>query len=147
MVTNERAAASTADDLPPHVRGRVKALVYDLESNDLPMALLDLAHLYRALATKPGRNADRYASPPAEGGDEKVHALIYNDDRSVIEEICEGPDERGACPRAEEGHPAACAGKWLTAKGFDFKVAPDVGGCPLVALGIVQRYLQATVAD
>jgi hypothetical protein len=33
------------------------------------------------------------------------------------------------------------------AKGWDFKVAPDAGGCPLVALGVVRRYLQAMVAD
>ena len=35
----------TADELPPELKGRVKALVYDLSNDDLPMALLDLAHL------------------------------------------------------------------------------------------------------
>jgi len=41
-----------ADELPPHLKGRVKGLIYDLRHDDLPMALLDLAHLYRASARK-----------------------------------------------------------------------------------------------
>jgi hypothetical protein len=85
--SNPAPAPFTGDDLPPHLRGRVKALVYDLSRNDLPMALLDLAHLYRALTTKPGRNAGRSASSASEGAEEGVYALIYNDDRSGIEEI------------------------------------------------------------
>jgi hypothetical protein len=78
---------------------------------------------------------------------DSVSTLIYNDDRSAIEEICSGPDDRGGCPRATAGRSAACADKWISANGWDFKVAPDTDGCPLVALGIVRRYLQATVAD
>jgi hypothetical protein len=145
--SNPAPAPFSGDDLPPRLRGRVKALVHDLSRNDLPMALLDLAHLYRALAKKPDRDAAQYASSAPERADDQVHALIYNDDRSVIEEICDGPDERGGCPHAKAGHPAVCADKWISANGWDFKVAPGADGCPLVALGIVRRYLQATVAD
>src|SRR5207249_7476270 len=45
----------TADELPPELKGRVKALIYDLSNDDLPMALLDLAHLYGALRVGPPR--------------------------------------------------------------------------------------------
>jgi len=142
--SNPAPAAFTDDDLPPHLRGRVKALVHDLSRNDLPMALLDLAHLYRGLASTAGR---RPLLDQTDAAPNTVSTVIYNDDRSAIEEICEGPNERGGCPRAKAGSPAACADKWISANGWDFKVAPDTDGCPLVALGIVRRYLQATVAD
>jgi hypothetical protein len=36
--SNPAPAAFTSDDLPPHLRGQVKALVHDLSRNDLPMA-------------------------------------------------------------------------------------------------------------
>src|SRR3990172_2132640 len=49
----------TADELPPEIKGRVKGLIYDLSNDDLPMALLDLAHLYRALRRQgPGEIED-----------------------------------------------------------------------------------------
>ena len=90
--SNPAPAAFTDDDLPPHLRGRVKALVHDLSRNDLPMALLDLAHLYRGLASTAGR---RPLLDQTDAAPNTVSTVIYNDDRSAIEEICEGPNERG----------------------------------------------------
>ena len=134
----------TADELPPEIKGRIKGLVYDLSNDDLPMALLDMAHLYRAL---------RVGSPRRSKFDEPVEltedlrTLIFNDDRAAIEEICMGPDEEGRCPRAEEGHPVACSDKWIMNKGWNFKVAPDAEACPLVSLGLAHRYLRAAIAS
>jgi hypothetical protein len=132
----------TADELPAHVKGRVRGLIYDLRNDDLPMALLDLAHLYRAL---------RRQAPRAIEDDEPVEltedlrTLIFSDDRAAIEEICMGPNRQGKCPRAEEGHPIDCADKWIMNKGWNFKVAPDADVCPLVSLGLAHRYLRAAI--
>ena len=52
----------TADELPPELKGRVKALIYDLSNDDLPMALLDLAHLYGAQRVGPPR-LNKFAEP------------------------------------------------------------------------------------
>lgn len=131
------------DGLPPHLRGRVKALIFDLTNDDLPMALLDLAHLYRALRTGSTRRAGNRTHDPDEQDDLKT--LIFNDLRTAIDDICMGPDHEGKCPRAQEGRPAACAGRWIMARGWNFKVADDAEACPLVSLGIAHRYLRAAV--
>ena len=123
-------------DLPPHVRARVKVLLFDLVNDDLPMALLDLERLYRAVRSAPevADSVGALASP------ETVEALIYyNDGETKVQEVCAGPDEQGRCPRAEQRRPVTCAGKRLTAKGWDIGVAADAEACPLVALGIVKR--------
>jgi len=131
------------DGLPPHLRGRIKALIFDLANDDLPMALLDMAHLYRALR----QGTSRRAGTASGGSDEpeELKTLIFNDLRTAIDEICMGPDEQGKCPRAEEGQPAVCAGHWIMAKGWNFKVAPDAEGCPLISLGLAHRYLRAAI--
>jgi hypothetical protein len=132
----------TADELPPHVKGRVKALIYDLSNDDLPLALLDLAHLYRALRRQSPRVVE--VDEPIELT-EDLRTLIFSDDRTAIEEICMGPDRYGRCPRAQEGHPIDCADKWIMNKGWNFKVAPDSEACPLVSLGLAHRYLRAAI--
>jgi hypothetical protein len=134
----------TADELPTHLKGRIKGLVYDLSNDDLPMALLDLAHLYHALH----KNGIRHSEPdePIELT-EDLRTLIFSDDRGAIEEICMGPDQQGRCPRAAEGHPIDCADKWIMNKGWNFKVAPDAEMCPLVSLGLAHRYLRAAIAS
>ena len=132
----------TGDELPPELKGRVKALVYDLSNDDLPMALLDMAHLYRALRSGSARLSR--VDEPVELT-EDLRTLIFNDDRAAIEEICMGPDERGRCPRATEGHPVACADQWIMNKGWNFKVAPDAEACPLVSLGLAHRYLRSAI--
>jgi hypothetical protein len=76
---------------------------------------------------------------------EDLRALIFADDRSVIETVCIGPDESGECPRAVAGHPVDCADKWIINKGWNFKVARDAETCPLVSLGLAHRYLLATI--
>jgi hypothetical protein len=133
---------SIADELPPHLRGRVKGLIYDLRNDDLPMALLDLAHLYRALRSEGTRQIledERIELT------EDARTLIFSDDRAAIEDMCMGPDKRGRCPRAEEGHPVACADKWIMNKGWNFKVAPEAEVCPLASLGLAHRYLRAAI--
>jgi len=132
----------TADELPPEIKGRVKGLIYDLSNDDLPMALLDLAHLYRALRRQGPREIED--DEPIELT-EDLRTLIFSDDRAAIEEICIGPDQHGKCPRAEEGHPIDCADKWIMNKGWNFKVAPDADVCPLVSLGLAHRYLRAAI--
>jgi hypothetical protein len=133
----------TADELPAHLKGRVKGLIYDLSNDDLPMALLDLAHLYRALRRQNAREVQM--EEPIELT-EDLRTLIFSDDRAAIEEICMGPDKEGKCPRAEDGHPIDCADKWIMNKGWNFKVAPDAEVCPLVSLGLAHRYLRAAIA-
>ena len=130
------------DALPPRLRGRVKGLVQDLANDDLPMAVLDLAQLYRALkkGTKPrGRNGDQANWP------DDRRTVVFNEDQSAVEEICMGPDDHGKCPWAHQGAPAACAGKWIMNKGWNFKVAPEASGCPLISLGVAHTYLRAAI--
>jgi hypothetical protein len=125
------------------LKGRIKGLIYDLSNDDLPMALLDLAHLYRALRRQSAREVEMDDEPIELTED--LRTLIFSDDRAAIEEICMGPDRHGRCPRAEEGHPIACADNWIMNKGWNFKVAPDAEVCPLVSLGLAHRYLRAAI--
>lgn len=125
-----------ADDLPPHIKGRIKGLVQDLSKDDLPMALLDLAQLYRVL--RAGGTLAPAPVLPVE-----LHTLILGEDGIALEDTCMGADTEGRCPRATEG--AACAGKWIMNQGWNFKVAPDAQGCPLISLGLAHRYLRAAV--
>ena len=126
------------------MKGRVEGLIYNLSNDDLPMALLDLAHLYRSLRAEGTRQT--WEDDPLELTKD-ARTLIFSDDRDAIEEICMGPDQHGKCPRAEEGHPTACGGKWITNKGWNFKVAPDAEPCPLVSLGLAHRYLRVAIGE
>jgi hypothetical protein len=134
--------AITADELPAELKGRIRDLIYDLSNDDLPMALLDLAHLYRALRIGAARRSK--VDEPIELT-EDLRTLIFSDDRASIEEICMGPNEHGECPLANGGHLVGCGGKWIMNKGWNFKVAPDADGCPLVSLGLAHRYLRAAI--
>src|SRR5712691_6696489 len=91
----------TADELPPELKGRVKALVYDLSNDDLPMALLDMAHLYRALRAGSPRSS-KFEEPRQLTED--LRTLIFSEDRAAIEEICMGHTEHGECPLTNGGH-------------------------------------------
>lgn len=123
-----------------YVGGRVRALVRDLVNDDWEMALHDLERLYRALKTGSPSEIDE----PVHHIPEIVGAAIYYDDNgTAVEEFCEGPDELGRCPRAEEGRPVACASKRLATRGWDVGVAADAEICPLLTLGLVRRHLQA----
>jgi hypothetical protein len=130
-----------ADDLSPHIKGRVRSLVQDLNKDDLPMALLDLAQLYRAL--RPG-GIPVAAATQVWGRAEELQTLILGEDGTAVEDDCMGPDAQGKCPLATEG--AACAGKWIMNQGWTFRVAPDAPGCPLVSLGLAHRYLRTAVS-
>lgn len=72
-----------------------------------------------------------FATPESAG---KIHALIFSEERTT--ERCEGPDWAGRCPRAGTGCPVACAGRWITAAGWVFRVAPNAEYCPLAGLGL-----------
>jgi hypothetical protein len=143
MSREETKEPITTDELPTHLKGRIKGLIHDLSNDDLPMALLDLAHLYRALRKQSPQEVDVDDEPI--DLTEDLRTLIFSDDRGAIEEICMGPDREGRCPRAEEGHPIACANRWVMNKGWNFKVAPDAEVCPLVSLGLAHRYLRAAI--
>jgi hypothetical protein len=133
-----------ADELPPHLQGRIKGLIYDLSSDDLPMALLDLAYLYQALRSQIPREVEMDEGPFELA--EELRTLIFSDDRAAIEDICAGPGPHGTCPRAQEGHSVACTDRWIMNKGWNFKVAADAETCPLVSLGLAHRYLRAAIA-
>ncbi len=124
----------------PYVRGRIRALTLDLVNDDWWMALQDLEHLYQALKAGPAGLDEPTAHVPPEVAGASIY---YEDDGTVVEELCLGPDERGDCPRAEEGRPVACAGKRLTTRGWDFGIAADAERCPLAALGLVKRPQEA----
>jgi hypothetical protein len=121
-----------------YVRGRMRALVLDLVNDDWSMALRDLERLYRALKTGATTEVDESTrSIPGVVG----ASIYYDDDGTMVEEFCQGPDELGKCPRAEEDLPVACAGKRLATRGWDIGIAPDADLCPLLTLGLVKRYL------
>lgn len=123
-----------------YVAGRIRALVLDLVNDDWPKALQDLGSLYLALKTElASENHEQAREVPEIAG----ASIYYEDDGTTVEEFCEGPNELGQCPRAEEGHPVACAGKRLATRGWDFAVATDAERCPLVALGLVKRNVEA----
>lgn len=121
-----------------HVRGRTKALMLDLSNDDWTMALRDLERLYRALQTGPKTDVDE---PTHEIPDIVGASIYHDDDGTIVEEFCQGPDELGKCPRAKEGQHVACAGKRLATRGWDFGVATDAELCPLLTLGLVRRNL------
>lgn len=64
-------------------------------------------------------------------------ALIHSEDAVATAERCKGPDRLGWCPRVRPGQPVACAGRWITANGWDFKVAQEADRCPLATLGLI----------
>jgi hypothetical protein len=123
-----------------YVSGRIRALVFDLVNDDWEMALHDLERLYRALKTPPAEDSGQWTRevPEIAGA-----SISYEDDGTTVEEFCQGPDELGRCPRAEEGRPVACAGKHLATRGWDVPIADDAVICPLLTLGLVKRNLGA----
>ena len=140
MAKRDRQEPAMAYLADRYVSGRIKALVLDLVNDDWSMALHDLERLYRALKTGPSTDIDVPTRPIPE----VVGASIYyEDDGTTVEEFCQGPDEQGACQRAEAGRPIACAGKRLATRGWDVGVATDAELCPLLTLGLVDRYLDA----
>jgi len=64
-------------------------------------------------------------------------ALIYGHDELGVNE-CYGPEADDACPRVAVGQPVKCAGRWLRARGWNFKVGADSRRCPLATLGVVR---------
>ena len=124
-----------------YVEARIRALVLDLVNDDWSMALHDLERLYRAIKTGPTTGPDEPTGriPPKVVG----ATIYYDDDGTTVEEFCQGPDEQGACPRAEAGRPIACAGKRLATRGWDVGIATDAELCPLLTLGLVNRHLDA----
>jgi hypothetical protein len=123
-----------------YVKSRIRALAFDLVNDDWSMALEDLARLYRALKTGP--KSDAYE--PNRAIPDVVGATIYYDDNgTMVEEFCDGPDREGNCPFAEKGRPVACAGKRLATRGWDLGVAEDAELCPLLTLGLVKRHFEA----
>ncbi len=130
----QAAPVVLADDLPPALKDRVRSLLRDLSADDVSMALLDLAHLYRAVAG----TGNRVAAAPRDDGNDQRRVLIFGEDETTVADVCAGPDQSGICPRAQ-GESVACADRWLMASGWMFKVAPEADLCPLVPLGLASR--------
>lgn len=134
----DNLSAIIDDELPPELRERVQALLSDLAGNDLSMALLDLAQLYRSLTIampEGDRGQQALAAPDAA---RKIQTLIYAEDGKTITEQCYGPDRAGRCPMASLECTVACAGRWIMAAGWRFRVAPDAESCPVAALGVTR---------
>jgi hypothetical protein len=129
----EAATIAMADDLPPAIQTRVRALLRDLSADDLSMAVLDLAHLYQSVAGL--RDTPAVAAPAPTSWPGEPTALIASEDQTALPEACEGPDRHGKCPRAHADGPVACADRWLLSSGWTLKVAPDANVCPLSELG------------
>jgi hypothetical protein len=129
----QAAAVVLADDLPPALKQRVRLLLKDLSADDISMALLDLAHLYRGVAGI----SNRTVKPMDGNGKDPPTVLIYSEDGTAVANVCSGPDGSGNCPRAQEDS-VACADRWLMASAWMFKVAPEANVCPLIPLGLGQ---------
>ncbi len=99
------------------------------------MALLDLAQLYRTLTTATDAPTNRKQVSSASKDAGIIRALIYAEDEQTIAEECEGPEWTGKCPWVGLECAAACAGKWIMARGWRFRVAPDAEYGPLSILG------------
>jgi hypothetical protein len=121
-----------ADDLPPALQLRVRSLLRDLSADDISMAILDFANLYQSVA---GITNEAPATV-ATGSAEQQPVLIFGEDGETVAEVCTGPDQFGACPRALSGDHVVCADRWLMASAWMLKVAPDAVLCPLVPLGL-----------
>ena len=131
-------SAILAQDLPPKLRKRVLPLLNDLAANDLSMALLDLAQLHRSLTAGDAAPHGCTACPSGSKSSTRVRGLIYGEDEASVENVCFGPSPDGTCPRARLGSPVACADRWISAIGWDFRVAADAELCPLTAMGIIR---------
>src|SRR3972149_1175186 len=129
----QAAAVVLADDLPPVLKQRVRLLLKDLSADDISMALLDLAHLYRGVAGISNQAVERMGG----NGKDPPTVLIYSEDGTAVANVCSGPDGSGNCPRALEDS-VACADRWLMASAWMFKVAPGANVCPLIPLGLGQ---------
>jgi hypothetical protein len=120
------------DELPPELTESVHQLRRDLSTSDMSMILLDLAQLSRRLMMGTPPNG---ASATVVGEAAIMPILIHDEDGNVTEQ-CEGPDSSGECQKAIPGRPLVCTGKWITASGWRFKIAPDTESCPVAALGL-----------
>ncbi len=128
IARQEKAGNPVSAEKPaPALAPRIRSLLKDLTAEDLPMAMLDLAQLSRALSGLSGSNLnDEYCAS----------TWICTEDGSGVVGICDGPDYRGLCPWADSEGKLPCKSQWLMTSGWMFKVTEDAAICPLAALGL-----------
>jgi hypothetical protein len=129
-----RVAGQTVGTLTiadPILAHRVRLLLLDLANDNWPAALRDIDLLYRKVQP---------AAPSVEWEDQEpleTTALVYSEeDGTLSERICHGPDEEGNCPLGNNGELVACAGKRVAVDGWDLPIARDATRCPLTGLGL-----------
>lgn len=117
----------SAEKPAPALAPRIRSLLKDLAAEDLPMAMLDLVQLSRALSGLSGSNLnDEY----------RASTWICTEDGTGEVGICDGPDYQGLCPWADSESKLPCKSQWLMTSGWMFKVTEDAVICPLAALGL-----------
>src|SRR6266516_4505518 len=128
IARQEKAGNPVSAEKPaPALASRIRSLLKDPAAEDLPMAMLDLAQLSRALSGLSGSNLnDEYCAS----------TWICTEDGSGVVGICDGPDYRGLCPWADSEGKLPCNSRWLMTSGWMFKVTEDAAICPLAALGL-----------
>jgi hypothetical protein len=129
-----RQATQATDKLiigDPVVAQRIRTLLLDLATDNWPRALRDIELLYRAVQPDSTRaDWDDLETPLAA-------ALVYSEDNgTLLERICHGPDREGNCPLASDDELVACAGKRVAMGGWDLPIAKDARRCPLAGLGL-----------
>jgi len=133
----DNASAVIDDELPAELKERVQALLGDLARKDFSMALLDLAQLSRTVTGSLEVAASGSRPSTSFGPAAIIRTLIYGEDGTTVAEQCDGPTKSAACPRVSLGYPVACAGRWILAGGWRFRVASEAAFCPVAELGIV----------
>jgi len=126
------------NELPAEVKERVRSLLANLARDDFSMALLDLAQLSRTMTGNGEAVTSGNRSCAPVGSSAAIRALVYGEDGITVTQQCEGPTKSTACPRVALGCPVACAGRWVLAGGWRYRVAPEATFCPVAQLGIVR---------
>jgi hypothetical protein len=128
-----REATQATDNLiigDPVLAHRIRTLLLDLSTDNWPRALRDIELLYRAVQPDWSRaDEDDFETPAA--------ALVYSEENgTLVERVCHGPDREGNCPMRSDGELVACAGKRVAVGGWDLPIAQDARRCPLAGLGL-----------
>jgi hypothetical protein len=114
----------------PAVTKRVRALLRDLQAEDLRMVMFDVAQLSRVLFEIP----DRTLHP--EGYEASV--MICTEEGEEMVGMCDGPGHEGTCPWADADGRVPCNSTWLVTNGWMFKVADDAKVCPVSVLDLAR---------
>jgi hypothetical protein len=136
-MTREQHSTNPADVVveekpSPAVTKRIRALLRDIQAEDLGMVMFDVAQLSRVLSETP----DHTGHP--EGYEASV--MICTERGEGMVGMCDGPDREGKCPWAEADGRVPCNSTWLATNGWMFKVADDAKACPVSVLDLARTH-------